>query len=85
MTTGYTCPACGYDDLIEPPYGDGEDASYEICPSCGFEYGYTDDSSGYTFEQWRAEWEAEGRQWFSRSRTKPNGWDPVEQLKNLEG
>lgn len=40
----YTCPICGYDGLDEPPYGmDSNTASYDICPCCCFEYGYSED------------------------------------------
>ena len=43
--------------------------SYEVCPRCGFEFG-NDDNPGTappaSFEQYRREWEAEGRPWFDR-------------------
>jgi hypothetical protein len=41
--------------------------SYEVCPNCGFEFG-NDDNPGTaapsSFEQYRVEWESEGRQRF---------------------
>lgn len=85
MTSGNMCPACGYDDLIDPPYTDEGGSSYEICPSCGFEYGFTDDNDGYTFETWRQKWIAAGHTWYSRSpmRPAPPDWDPLKQLANL--
>lgn len=49
---------------IRPPYEEqlGR-ASYEICPNCGFEFG-NDDNPGTalpaSFEEYRAEWEADG-------------------------
>jgi hypothetical protein len=52
-----------------PPYEDalGEPA-YEVCPRCCFEFG-NDDNPGtgqpQSFEDYRLEWEAEGRPWFS--------------------
>jgi len=82
--TGNICLACGYADLIDPPYTEEGGASYEICPSCGFEPGYTDDNSGYTFESWRKHWMRNGCRWYSRSRVPPEGWDPSEQLKTLD-
>jgi hypothetical protein len=82
--TGYTCPACGYDDLIEPPYTTEGGASYEICPSCGFEPGYTDDNSGHTFESWRRKWIEGGCRWYSQTRRPPAAWDPTAQLQNLQ-
>jgi hypothetical protein len=81
----YTCPACGYPELEEPPRskvtGGG---SYEICPSCGFEFGVTDDDRGYTYESWRGQWIARGMPWaHPDSDPPPNGWDPHAQLANL--
>lgn len=38
----YICPICGYDKLLEPPYDEYNNPSYEICPCCGFEYGFDD-------------------------------------------
>ena len=37
-----TCPVCGYDGLYEPPYNEKGSGSYEICPCCGFQFGYDD-------------------------------------------
>ena len=48
----FTCPVCGYPELEEPPRsprtGGG---SYEICPSCGFQFGVTDDDKGVSYEE----------------------------------
>ena len=49
----YQCPVCGYPDLEEEPRSKEGGGSYEICPSCFFEFGYDDDDQGYTYEQWR--------------------------------
>ncbi len=46
MTTENMCPVCGYKNLYEPAYQPtpkGNLGSYEICPSCGFQFGVTDD------------------------------------------
>ncbi|TWD73098.1 hypothetical protein FB561_6983 [Kribbella amoyensis] len=54
--------------VIAPPYEQllGP-ASYEVCPRCGFEFG-NDDNPGTaepsSFEEYRAEWEADGCPWF---------------------
>lgn len=59
---------------IEPPYEHqlGQ-PSYEVCPNCGFEFG-NDDNPGtaepVSFEQYRAEWEADGSPRFDPS-TRP--------------
>jgi len=38
----YTCPVCGFNGLKEAPYGPNQEPSYEICPNCGFEFGFDD-------------------------------------------
>ena len=52
-----------YDDVLGRP-------SYEVCPCCGFEFG-NDDNPGtaapVSFEQYRLQWEAEGRRRFDDS------------------
>jgi hypothetical protein len=82
----YMCPACGYPELAEPPRlpksGGG---SYEICPSCGFEFGVTDDDEGYTYASWRGRWVADGMNWWSTGpRARPDDWDPIAQLARLD-
>ena len=52
----HTCPVCGYPGLSEEPYSEEGGGSYEICYSCDFEYGVTDQDEGYSFHQWRARW-----------------------------
>ena len=80
----YPCPVCGYPDLEEPPWNPVSGASYEICPSCGFEFGFTDESEGHSYGEWRARWIGSGMQWWSSSPAPPN-WEPVEQVASLEG
>jgi hypothetical protein len=51
--------------VLTPPYGDLLGVpSYEVCPSCGFEFG-NDDNPGTSphtsFERYRAEWVLDGR------------------------
>jgi hypothetical protein len=57
--------------LLTPPYEDQLGMpSYEVCPNCGFEFG-NDDNPGTaqpeSFENYRADWEAEGSPRFDRS------------------
>lgn len=80
----YTCPVCGYPALDSPPHLPQGGASDEICPSCGFQFGYDDDDRGISFEQWRTEWIAKGMPWFSTGIEPPLGWNPVNQLGRLE-
>ena len=50
---------------LTPPYEDVLGTpSYEVCPNCGFEFGNDDNPGGTaspaSFEEYRAEWTAEG-------------------------
>ena len=85
----FACPVCGAEELSVPPYEDWPPspgvvlsppyhrtlggASFEICPNCGFEFGYDDDAGangiGFSFEAWRTQWEQQGSaRWSSRPR-----------------
>ena len=76
----YICPVCGYPELKRDPH---YIASFEICPSCNFQFRVDDDDKGFTYAQWRKEWiEAEMR-WNEGNSKPPEGWNPVEQLENL--
>ncbi|CAN5913177.1 hypothetical protein BH11VER1_BH11VER1_27810 [soil metagenome] len=76
-----TCPVCGYPKLQEPPRSPSGGGSYEICPSCGFQFGVDDDDKGITFTQWRKTWVESGMPWSSRGQRKPENWDAKAQLK----
>lgn len=77
----YTCPICGNPNLTDPPYNDDDTAaSDEICPCCGFQFGYDDHASGRTHAAWRQHWIDNEMPWFSRGRRPPPGWDPAAQL-----
>lgn len=88
------CPICGYPELLEPPFYSNGGGSYEICPSCGFEFGYDDfnhvDYSKETYlyvreqciKNWRKNWVEDGMKWNSKIK-KPNNWNPQEQLNKL--
>lgn len=79
----HTCPICGYAGLSEPPRIPGG-GSYEICPSCWFEFGVSDEDQGYSYSAWRQEWIEAGMPWRSGEiEPPPDGWDPVEQLHQV--
>ncbi len=78
----YACPVCGYPGLTEPPRKEESGPSYEICPSCGYQFGY-DDSEGIDYGTWRHKWLAAGMPWLRRNPPPPN-WDPGAQLRALE-
>ena len=67
----HTCPICSYPQLKEPPRGKSGGGSYEICPSCGFQFGVDDDDRGISFDQWRKDWIKRGRPWSSQSIAPP--------------
>jgi len=68
--------------LTEPARSRSGGGSNEICPSCGFEFGVSDDDLGYTYEEWRRGWIEEGMLWWSTGiEPPPDGWDPEEQLR----
>lgn len=74
----YTCPVCGYPELEEDP----RTRSFEICPSCLTEFGYSDARRGY--DALRADWIAEHARWGSEIISRPLGWSAVEQLRNID-
>lgn len=79
----YTCPVCGYPDLYDPPRSALSGGSYEICPSCGFEFGVSDEDQGFTYADWRERWIKAGMPWSSIGRHQPKDWDPVAPLQKL--
>ena len=83
MKKHYTCPVCGYPRLTEKPRTRAGGGSFEICPSCGFQFGVSDEDAGFTYEQWRERWRAGGLQWSSQQPAPP-GWDACEQLATLK-
>jgi len=54
----HTCPVCGFAELTQPPYDSTGCASFEICPSCGTEFGYHDANKSH--EELRRRWLAAG-------------------------
>ncbi len=80
----HTCPVCGYPDLEEPPRAPSGGGSYEICPSCGFQFGVDDDDKGLTFAQARERWVQKGYPWRSKGRPQPRGWDGEAQLRKIK-
>lgn len=82
----HTCPVCGYvglDELPRSPNTGG--GSYEICPSCGFQFGVTDDDRGISYDEWRRQWIARGMPWDSADiEAPPDDWNPSEQLARLK-
>src|SRR6476620_11944152 len=76
----YVCPACGYPNLAEEPRTAKTGGSYEICPSCGIQFGLDDEAGGNEesrkefYMQWRENWIKSGSTWHSIGIPKPEGW-----------
>lgn len=79
--TPYICPVCGYPELDKAAYSKGA-PSFEICPCCGYQFGYDDDDQNITHEKWREKWIREGMVWWSRN-IKPTNWNPKAQLQSI--
>jgi hypothetical protein len=79
----YDCPVCGYPELTEEPRGERTGGSFEICPSCGFQFGASDDDRGYTYLEWRSQWVANGMKWASKGSSPPKDWNPKGQLTRV--
>jgi hypothetical protein len=86
MTKHHVCPVCGYPGLSQEPWGpQGDQPSWDICPSCGIEFGYEDSHidpvKRHTRHlELRQAWIDRGRTWWSQSPFHPTpselGWDP---------
>lgn len=71
------CSVCGFDRLEFPA------ADYNICPSCGTEFGL--DDVGIPIGQLRTNWISGGSVWWSQYEHQPADWNPILQLQNLTG
>ena len=77
----YICPICGCPELERDPEGL---ASFEICPSCSFQFRVTDDDRGFTYEEWRKQWIAKEMIWDKGRSEPPEGWDLMKRLMNIK-
>lgn len=75
----FVCPVCGYAGLTEPPYDDHECASFDICASCGTEFGYDDTS--HSHEELRRAWIDAGALWHSQKVKPPANWNAEVQMR----
>lgn len=89
---GFVCPVCGYPDLENQPHDAEGGASDEICPSCGIQFGYSDEPMACggpdlppeeIYRLWRQKWIAEGMIWDKGRSKPPPNWDPQEQLRKI--
>src|SRR5215472_15056459 len=68
------CPVCGY-EMDDPP------RDYNICPSCGTEFGLNDANT--SIADLRSAWLATGPKWWSPTDPAPNDWNPLEQVQRV--
>jgi hypothetical protein len=86
---GFIYPVCGYPDLEEQPRTKSIGGSYEICSSCGIQFGYSDEAGGdeqarkELYRKWRQQWIDEGMVWDKGRTEPPPNWSPREQLRNI--
>lgn len=79
-TFTHTCLVCGYPRLEFAPRSINGGGSYEICPSCGFQFGVDDDDREITYEQARQTWIDLGYPWSSKGIAKTPRWSGKRQL-----
>ena len=77
------CPVCGYTKLPDSPYDEYGYPTYIICPCCGFEFGFDDESNEFSFEEFRKNWIENGFLFFEKNK-KPPIWDIKELKKQLD-
>lgn len=82
-----TCPVCGFENDFEPY--EGELPSFEICPSCGTQFGYNDHAAtavarAVRHAALRTAWIDAGMNWHSVAEARPENWDPQSQLRRLQ-
>jgi len=78
------CPICGYPNITV--LDEHDCTTFEICPSCGSEAGYTFDTntSEDHFQELRHDWLYQrGGKWFSTAsfEKQPDGWNAADQLR----
>lgn len=79
----HICPICGFGGLDKPVETKGV-PSFDICPCCGFEFGFHDGVRGETYEKWRMRWIQDGMK-FRKGHIipPPVDWDPRRQLASI--
>jgi hypothetical protein len=83
--SSFPCPVCGFCGLETPARTSTGGASDQICESCGFQFGYTDDALHLTYAQWRARWIEKGMPWDAEGEApRPSHFQPAMQLKRLQ-
>lgn len=92
----YICAVCGnIASVMRHTKPESALETGEICPCCGFHYGYDDMNASAEYSKdatpldiikiYRSQWIKDGMKWWSINplRPKPPNWDPLQQLKNI--
>ena len=79
----FICPVCGYDRLPEPPHDEQGCPTYVVCPCCGFEFGFDDDSEGHTYSTYWQHWIDQGFPFFN-AKKRPANWNIRTMKRQLE-
>ncbi len=74
MSAKYICPVCKFDGLKEAAFGPGNEPSYEVCPCCGFEFGFDGGNDPVVFAEYYQRWTQNGSKWFM-PKLKPKDQD----------
>ena len=64
MSEKHVCPVCSFDDLREEAFNKNNEPSHEICPRCGFEFGFDGGNDPAAFIRYRQRWIKNGAKWF---------------------
>ena len=64
MSKKHICPVCEFDGLLEAAFGPNNEPSHEICPRCGFEFGFDGGNDPAVFKEFRQRWIKNGAKWF---------------------
>ena len=80
----HPCPVCGFTKLRAAPRSSSGVGSMEICPSCGFQFGVSDDDDGISYEEWREDWIEGGMEWTSTGIEQPRGWNAAAALATVK-
>jgi hypothetical protein len=73
MVNFHICPVCGYNMEVPP-------CDYNICSSCGTEFGHPD----LQVAELREAWLATGPRWWSQYEQPPKAWDGNIQLLRMQ-
>ena len=86
----HICPVCGYSGLKAEPRTEATGGSFEICPSCGIQFGHSDEAGGdaqareVVYHKWREKWIRDGMRWHAPEIKPSVNWNPEEQLRNIQ-